>query len=98
MSLTHDDLSQIRTIVRDEVRSIVREEVDSVLTQKLKPIEGEIQALRNDIKEIYAMIAKLEKGTITDRSFEKLTLEEKLLHLNAELLAAAKQAGITLPR
>jgi len=44
------------------------------------------------------MLAGLQKGTVTDHAFQKLTLEKKLLKLNAELLAAAKQAGITLPR
>ncbi len=44
------------------------------------------------------MIADLQKSTITDREFSKKSLEEKLLTLNAELLAAAKQAGIVLPR
>ena len=57
MSLTTDDLQQIRTIVHE----VVREDVEHLLTQKL-------------------------------------SLEQKLLELNAELLAAAKQAGITLPR
>jgi hypothetical protein len=82
MSLTQDDLAQIRTIVQEAVR----------------PLESEIQALRSDIKEIYDIIAKLQKGAITDEAFAKLPLKEKLLKINAELLVAAKQAGITLPR
>lgn len=44
------------------------------------------------------MTARLQARTITDSDFSKKPLEEKLLTLNAELLAAAKQAGITLPR
>lgn len=78
MSLTQDDLQQIRSIVEDVI----------------KPLEGAIKALRNDIKEIYGMIS----GTAQDKDFEKLTIEQKLLKLNTELLAAAKQAGISLPR
>lgn len=86
MALTQDDLSQIRSIV------------ESAIDNKIKPLAAEIQALRNDIKEIYKMIAELQKGTITDQSFAKLSLKERLLRINAELLLAAKQAGITLPR
>jgi hypothetical protein len=56
------------------------------------------RALREDIKEIYSMIANLQKNTLTDSEFGRKSLEEKLLTLNAELLAAAKQAGIVLPR
>ncbi|HEY4964595.1 MAG TPA: hypothetical protein VIH90_07955 [Candidatus Saccharimonadales bacterium] len=40
----------------------------------------------------------LQKSAITEVGFKKLSLEKKLLTLNAELLNAAKQAGITLPR
>ena len=75
------------------------------MREELKPLEDRLEALENDIKEIYHMIARLQKQvdriegtTFTDKSFQKLTLEQKLLKLNAELLAAAKQAGITLPR
>lgn len=90
MSLTQEDLLQIR--------QIVREEVDYVVGEKLRPLEGELKALSNDIKEIYAMLARLNGATITDKAFQKLELEQKLLKLNAELLTAAKQAGIKLPR
>lgn len=86
MSLTQGDLQEIRSIVRGVVEPLIT------------PLANEIQALRNDIKEIYAMIAELQSSTITDKNFKKRSIEEKLLTLNAELLAAAKQAGITLPR
>jgi uncharacterized protein (UPF0335 family) len=86
MSLTHEDLQEIRSIVRDVVEPLI------------EPLANEIKALRNDIKDIYDMIAELQSATITDKAFKKRSLEEKLLTLNAELLAAAKQAGITLPR
>ncbi len=82
MSLTQEDLQQI----------------EAVFARKLDPILGELKALREDIKEIYDMISQLESGVITDSGFGKKTLEEKLLAINAELLAAAKQAGIVLPR
>jgi len=82
MSLTREDLQQI----------------EAIFDKKLDPIVGELKALREDIKEIYNMIADLQSGIATDNSFSKKSLEEKLLTLNAELLAAAKQAGIALPR
>lgn len=82
MSLTQTDLLQIRGIVEEAV----------------EPIHGKLNALHNDIKEIYDMLADLQHSTITDKKFSKLSIEEKLLKLNAELLAAAKQANIKLPR
>jgi prefoldin subunit 5 len=86
MSLTQSDLQEIRSIVQ------------SVVEPLIEPLANEIKALRSDIKEIYQMISELQSATITDKEFKKRSLEEKLLSLNAELLAAAKQAGITLPR
>lgn len=82
MSLTYDDLQAIRKIVEETVN----------------PLRSDIEALNNDIKEVYAMISDLQGRTMPDKQFQKLSLEEKLLKLNSELLAAAKQAGITLPR
>jgi uncharacterized protein (UPF0335 family) len=64
MSSTQGDSQEIRSIVQ----SVVQPNVEPLI----EPLSNEIKALRNDIKEIYGMIA--------------------------ELLAAAKQAGITLPR
>lgn len=44
------------------------------------------------------MLADLQKAKLPDKQFKKLTLEQKLLKLNTELLATAKEAGISLPR
>jgi NurA-like 5'-3' nuclease len=82
MSLTATDLQDIRSIVYDVI----------------SPLENEIKALRSDIEEIYNMIAELRGTSLTDKDFKKLSLEQKLLTLNTELLIAAKEAGINLPR
>lgn len=81
MSLSYDDLQAIRKIVEETV----------------EPIRGDIEALSNDIKEIYEMIAGLQKAVGGNVSFQKLSIEKKILRLHAELVEAAKQAGITLP-
>ena len=54
-----------------------------------------VQALEADIKEIYFILARRNSE---DEKFDKLSLEKKLLKLNANLLATAKEAGIKLPR
>jgi hypothetical protein len=86
MALTATDLVDIRSIFREELK------------EEIEPIRGDLIAMSNDIKEIYSMIATLQNSSITDSRFRKMTLESKLLTLNAELLEAAKQAGINLPR
>ena len=44
MSLTSTDLTDIRGILKEELR----------------PVQGELEALSNDIKEIYSMISDLQ--------------------------------------
>jgi len=89
MSLSTSDLQEIRNVV------------DYAFTKQndefIRPLKDEIHALRNDIKDIYDMISGLE-STMTDKKFDKLSLENKILALNSKLVYAAKQAGITLPR
>ena len=104
MSLTTDDLRQIRDIFESSLARYTDEAV--------KPIQNELAAIRNDLKEIYDRLISLEtrmtnmEGRMTrleskimpEKEFEKLTVKQKLLRLNSELLIAAKQAGVSLPR
>jgi len=80
MSLSYADLQAKRKAVEETVG----------------PIECKLEALGNDIKEIYAMTASTQKSPDTANS-QKLNLEEKILELHSELVEAAKRAGITLP-
>jgi predicted nucleic acid-binding Zn-ribbon protein len=83
--------------LRAEMRSgfaVVNTRIDG-LDQKLS---GKVEALENDIKDIYVLLAK-HKTTITmDDQFFDLDMKKKILRLNEELLLTAKQAGIALPR
>lgn len=81
MSLSYDDLQAIRTIVEETVN----------------PLRGDIEALSNDIKDIYGMMDDLQKAIGVNGSFEKLSIEKKILRLHAELVEAARQAGVSLP-
>ncbi len=80
MSLSYDDLQAIRKIVEETVG----------------PIKGELEALGNDVKEIYSMIASIQRSPDVT-NLQKLNLEEKILKLHSDLVEAANQAGITLP-
>lgn len=81
MSLSYDDLQAIRTIVEETVN----------------PLRGDIEALSNDVKDIYEMINDLQKTIGVNGSFEKLSIEKKILRLHAQLVEAARQAGVSLP-
>ncbi len=80
MSLSYDDLQAIRKIVEETVG----------------PIKGELEALGNDVKEIYSMIASIQRSPDVT-NLQKLNLEEKILKLHSDLVEAANQAGINLP-
>lgn len=81
-----DDLTADVRILQSDMR-----EVKSTLAS----LDGRVQALEADIKEIYFILARRNSE---DEKFDKLSLEKKLLKLNANLLATAKEAGIKLPR
>ncbi len=90
MSLSTEDLTQIRTLLR--------EEIDASLDRKLEPIFGKLEALENDIKDIYEMISDLQRKSIFSKDYQEKSLEDKILTVHAEVVAMAKQAGISLPQ
>lgn len=61
-------------------------------------VEGRLQALTNDIKEIYDVIYGKPNKLFMSASFAKMSSKEKLLVINEELLKMAKDAGVVLPR
>ena len=82
MSLTQSDLQQI----------------EAIFDKKLAPVFGKLEELENDVKEIYNMIKELQHSAITDSNFRKLPAKERILILHAEVVAAAKELGVSLPR
>ena len=61
MGLTTNDLEEIRNIVE----SALNKQNVKVIT----PLQVELIAIRNDIKDIYLMISDLQNSTITDKKF-----------------------------
>lgn len=85
MSLTVADLQQIKIIMRDTIHETVPEivyktisaTVPSMIEEALMPLKGEVQAFRNDVREIYDWMAKHDKKTT------ELDAHVKLLELSA---------------
>ena len=94
MSLTTVDLSQIRTIVREEVDSIINSRIDP----RFDRVDGTIEAVNNDIKDIHEMVSELQKLVRPIAHFEKYDLEQKILTTYKNIVTIAKEAGVTLPR
>lgn len=57
MSLTKQDLLDIRALIRDEVRSAFAVELEPIKND-IAEIKGRLMALENDVKEIYSMISR----------------------------------------
>ena len=89
MSLTTNDF--------EEIRNIIESALSKQSAEAIKPIQDELEAFGNDIKEIYDMISDLQKSNNSDRPFKKLSIEKKLLNIHSDLVEAARQAGVTLP-
>lgn len=62
MSLNSNDLLEIRTIIE----SALTKQTNEVIM----PLRGELEALRNDIKDIYKMIAELQRDMAPNKQFQ----------------------------
>ena len=63
---------------------------------RLDTLERQVEALTNDIKEIYAVIYKKPNRTLVSKNFEKLSTEDKITIMHEELLKIAKHENVTL--
>jgi chromosome segregation ATPase len=66
--------------------------------ERLGYVEGEIQALTNDIKEIYNVIYKKPNKILVSEMFAKMSDEDKITTLHDELQKLAKKKGVVLPQ
>ncbi|RYC75923.1 hypothetical protein [Candidatus Nanoperiomorbus periodonticus] len=96
-------LKQDVSSLKDEMREVknrlsgVEHEVYEA-KERLDRVEGELQALTNDIKEIYDVIYGKPSRSFMSASFAKMSPKERLLVINEELLKMAKATGVVLPR
>ncbi len=96
-------LKQDVSSLKDEMREVknrlsgVEHEVYEA-KERLDRVEGELQALTNDIKEIYDVIYGKPSRAFMSASFAKMSPKERLLVINEELLKMAKATGVVLPR
>lgn len=106
VAILKTDVSELKTdvaVLKSDVATLKSDVIDLKTGMRqvkgsLSSLEGKVEALEADVKEIYQMLAEQQKRDTPSKQFSKLTIEEKLLKLNDELLAAAKEAGISLPR
>jgi hypothetical protein len=76
MILTQDDLTQIKLIVKETVDDSLSSALKP-LREDIKALQNEVQAPRNDIKEIYVMI----KALLLTSLLQSLLLKRSCLEL-----------------
>lgn len=64
--------------------------------ESLERLEGKIEALENDIKDIYDMLSDIRKAAAPSGDISKQTHEEKIRQTHTMILQVAKQAGVKL--
>ncbi len=69
-----------------------------IVNSRLDSIDGRLEALENDVKDLYHLTMAKDSTPMVAKSFSKLSAKDKLLIMNAELLAMAKKECIILPR
>ena len=93
------DVAELKTDVsglKSDVRTLQSDMREVKAT--LHSLDDRVQLLEADVKEIYHMIADLQKQSTTTAGFAKLPLEKKILKAYADIVAMAKEAGVSLPR
>ena len=81
-------------ILKQDV-SVLKQDMHGV-KDRLDTLEWQVEALTNDIKEIYAVIYKKPNRTLVSKNFEKLSNEDKITIMHEELLKIAKHENVTL--
>lgn len=99
------DMTEVKEDVRvlkEDVR-VLKEDVRVLKTdmrevkESLGRLEGRVEALEADIKELYRMSAKLPGRSDSDRKFAILSFDKKVLQVYEDVKLLAQEAGITLP-
>ena len=89
-----DSLEADVCVLKQDV-SALKQDMHNV-KDRLDTLEWQVEALTNDIKEIYAVIYKKPNRTLVSKNFEKLSTEDKITIMHEELLKIAKHENVTL--
>jgi hypothetical protein len=103
MSLTDEDIDQLRDTVVEAIQSAVMPHLKILATDlaetksSLIQLVVRIEALGADVKELYRMIAVTARGSSEDKKLARRCIEQKVLQLYEDVKLLAREAGVTLP-
>lgn len=64
---------------------------------RLDDIDGRLTAIEDDVKELYSMVAQVQKAQGADRKFMALSTDAKIRRLHSQITTLAEAEGIILP-
>lgn len=81
MAFSNDEITQLRTVVREEMRAVVHDEVRGELESALQPIKDDIAAIKVRLDRFFEM----ESGDIKAAYKEINLLKKQINHLKMRL-------------
>ena len=99
------DVAELKSDVaelKSDMRSVKSELTDinhrlTSLELSFQNFDERLQALENDVKEIYKILAAKPISAFGSRAYAKLSNSQKLLELHKEVRHLASVEGVTLP-
>ncbi len=77
-----------RMVTKEDVRDIIREEVPSMIEEALRPIYGELHAIRNDLEDLRHRVKDIAGyRKEIDYAFERIAAIEKHLGIDRKQVA-----------
>lgn len=68
------------------------------LNQKLDNIDGKLQAIEAEVKELYMLHAKYNDFSALDKQLKKSTTNQKVIYLHRAITTLARENNITIPK
>ena len=102
VSILKTDVGELKadvSVLKNDV-SMLKSDVSTLkidmreVKQDLNYLKGRVEALENDIKELYELVSEQSRA---DKISDKLSVEQKVLKMHAELIQIARQANVSLP-
>ena len=91
VAVLKSDMAEVKSQLRELSHRI------STLESSVEGIDGRLQAVENDVKDIYALLAAKPVSSFGGRAYNKLSNDQKLLELHKEVRYLASREGVALP-
>ena len=91
VAVLKSDMAEVKSQLRELSHRI------STLESSVEGIDGRLQAVENDVKDIYTLLAAKPVSSFDSRAYSKLSNDQKLLELHKEVRYLASREGVALP-